>query len=587
MSAERICPNCHRSFFSDEEACPHDGGKLVFVATEHDERLGRLIDGKFTIDALIAEGGMGSVYRATQRSMNRHVAVKILHRAYSKDAVVVRRFLREAKTASRLNHPNVITLFDYGQSESGDLYLMMELLSGESLGQLLEREGALEAERAVGILAQVLDGLHHAHQAGMIHRDLKPDNIFVRPGTGRSGEFAKVLDFGVAKIQSVEGAEALTRTGMICGTPAYMSPEQAMGTDLDARSDIYAAGIVLYECLSGLRPFDSDSPVSILLSHVNDPPPPLVGRTPVPSTVERILLQTLAKRPEDRPASCLELKERLFEALEAHSRNPEFSQPPKVDTQRGVVPPSETQLTRVEASLEPRPLNDLTTRSLPDLAPESAGRERTAAMVAVVVALLALIAAGGVSWALGWWGGSPPGPPAASDGVQLADAPPIPNENAPAEEARRVQPADDDEDEGEPEGRTVPTEEPAASEPQPAMAPTPAARGARPAASPGRRPRADLAGPPEPTPAMATDATVRVSVRPRDAKIRVNGNLIGAGTITLPRPLEGRSLTLTISRTGYKTLVHRVSDSSPATMSLELDRRKKKKKVGGSGFIIE
>jgi eukaryotic-like serine/threonine-protein kinase len=259
------------------------------------------------------------VYRAVQHSMEREVALKLLKRSLSDDRTIVRRFLQEAKGASKLNHPNVITLFDFGQTEDGELYIVMELLEGESLQDLLQREKRLSTSRTVAIMSQVCDALQAAHDAGVIHRDLKPDNVHVISGAGQMGEFIKVLDFGIAKVAAAQHTSQLTQTGSVCGTPAYMSPEQAMGQEIDSRSDVYATGILLYEMLSGQPPFVAETPVALMMAQVRDLPLPLSKTQPglnIRPELDALLLETLAKKPEDRPQSAAILKDRLTRILD-------------------------------------------------------------------------------------------------------------------------------------------------------------------------------------------------------------------------------------------------------------------------------
>ena len=345
---ERICPRCQKTFSDDSALCPEDGAKLLVVCGDDDEsRIGQVIDGKLTILGTLGRGGMGGVYRALQHSMEREVAVKVLLPSYSRDTAGVRRFLQEARAASHLSHPNIITLFDFGQTEQRELYLVMELLKGRPLSSLLSSGAGLTPQRAVALIAQVCDALDHAHDHGVIHRDLKPDNIFVIPvkGHGLFDEFVKVLDFGIAKMKSVPGAESITQSGVVCGTPAYMSPEQARGLEVDRRSDVYAIGIVLYELLAGAPPFGGDTPLEIMMAHLTDAPEPLRTRRVglnVPPALDDVLRRALAKSPDARPATAAELKRLLQAALG-----------PVSDTIASGPPASWDELAPVGASTQP------------------------------------------------------------------------------------------------------------------------------------------------------------------------------------------------------------------------------------------
>jgi len=266
------------------------------------DRVGESIDGKLTVLDRLGVGGMGAVYRALQHSMEREVAVKVLRAEISEDMGAVQRFLREAKDASRLNHPGIITLFDFGQAESGELYLVMELLEGTPLDQVMTDRGPWEAPEAISVITEICDALQHAHDKGMIHRDLKPENIFL---VGER-ETVKVIDFGLAKSIGDQGESTVTRTGVVCGTPAYMSPEQVLLKDLDGRSDVYSIAVILYEMLAGERPFAAASPLQMCMAHVQEAPPAI--RQPhrdirVPEAVEAVLLKALAKDPEERHLS--------------------------------------------------------------------------------------------------------------------------------------------------------------------------------------------------------------------------------------------------------------------------------------------
>src|SRR5512142_3310109 len=234
------CPECHQVVDEAARFCPHCGTAVTATAAPVDPFIGTVVNGKFRVERLIGQGGMGRVYRAHHLTLDRPVVLKMLHRAYSSDPQIVQRFQREARAASRLNHQNSIAVLDFGASEDGTLFMAMEYLAGKDLGQVVADEFPLGEDRIVRIGAQVLSALAEAHAQGVIHRDLKPENVMVEPRRDNP-DFVKVLDFGIAKIVSAGDSEPkLTQAGLVCGTPEYMSPEQARGADLDARSDLYS-----------------------------------------------------------------------------------------------------------------------------------------------------------------------------------------------------------------------------------------------------------------------------------------------------------------------------------------------------------
>lgn len=317
---DRICPKCGRLLRSEHEICPEDGAALIEVeiGTE-DPRIGQVIDGRFTLIGVLGTGGMGAVYRALQHTMERQAAIKLLKKEITGDPETVQRFLHEARLASRLEHPNVITLFDFGQSEDGELYIAMELLKGRSLRDILDEDLYLDLDRTVSLLGQVCDALQSAHDNDVVHRDLKPENIFVIPGAGRSGEFVKVIDFGIAKVHALDDGQTLTQTGVVFGTPRYMSPEQAVGDKVDYRTDIYALGVLLYEVLTGLVPFRHESALKVIMAHIHDDPPPLLDVRPdLPKAVAALYERALAKEADDRPQSATAFKEALYDAASGH-----------------------------------------------------------------------------------------------------------------------------------------------------------------------------------------------------------------------------------------------------------------------------
>ncbi len=254
---------------------------------------------------------MGAVYKAQQPSMDRFVAVKILHSKFTKRKDLVSRFRREARAMSHLTHPNTAKVFLYGQLEDEACYIVMEYLEGRNLGQIVRQEGPMKPERAIAVLIQACGALEEAHQKGIIHRDLKPENIFLCSQGGLE-DFAKVLDFGLAKVTEREmqpGSLILTQEGMVFGTPEFMSPEQAQGKTLDPRSDVYSLAVILYELLTGKLPFDARTPMEFIGLHVQATPIPLADRAPgneYPVGLQDVLDRALAKKPEDRFQSAAE-----------------------------------------------------------------------------------------------------------------------------------------------------------------------------------------------------------------------------------------------------------------------------------------
>jgi serine/threonine-protein kinase len=295
------------------------GADVRLVAPQADPYAGATLVGKYRLVELIGSGAMGRVYRAEHLALETLVAVKLLNQDLAADSQIAKRFHHEARLASRLRHPNAITTLDFGRSESGDLFIVMELLRGRSLGRIIQTEAPLAPTRIVSLLGQALTALDEAHAAGLIHRDFKPENIFVETLRG-GGEHVKVLDFGIAKLRGdVEGG--LTSTGAVCGTPEYMSPEQIRGEELDGRSDVYAAGVILYEMLVGRLPFPNGGPtIEVLMAHLkSDVEPPSRRRPGVSPQLEAVCLRALAKSRDARFASAGELKEALFAALDAGS----------------------------------------------------------------------------------------------------------------------------------------------------------------------------------------------------------------------------------------------------------------------------
>jgi serine/threonine-protein kinase len=262
-----------------------------------DTLIDTIFDGRYRIIRRLGSGGMANVYLAEDDELGRRVAIKILNDRYANDELFVERFRREAKSAAGLSHPNIVSIYDRGEAE-GTYYIAMEVIEGRSLKELIRTTGPLRPAQAIAYSRQILSALRFAHRNGIIHRDIKPHNILVG-----AEERLKVTDFGIARA----GASQMTEAGSIMGTAQYLSPEQARGAPVNATSDLYSVGIVLYEMLTGEVPFTGDTPVEIAMKHLNEPPPPPSSVAPgIPADLDRVVLRALAKDPEDRYQSAEE-----------------------------------------------------------------------------------------------------------------------------------------------------------------------------------------------------------------------------------------------------------------------------------------
>jgi hypothetical protein len=313
----RTCPQCQHPCEETHKFCPSCGFPVAKVAQHTDDPLiGRTLPGGYVILDLVGIGGMGRVYRAEQTNLGRTVAIKIIHPHLVGEENAAARFITEARAASRLNHPNSVAVIDFGKTEDGQLYLVMEFLRGKDLARVQYEEGPLSFRRIVSILRQVLAALSEAHHLEIIHRDLKPENVILEP-VRTGGDFVKVVDFGLAKMR--EGtAPNITSPGIVCGTPEYMSPEQGRGDPLDPRSDLYAVGVIFYQLLTGRLPFEADSPTQVVLMHITEPPPDPRAASPermIPSLLADVCLMALAKEPGHRFGNADEFAEALSDAL--------------------------------------------------------------------------------------------------------------------------------------------------------------------------------------------------------------------------------------------------------------------------------
>jgi serine/threonine-protein kinase len=301
--------------------------------------------GQYQLLWKLGEGGMGEVYLAEHQLLKRPCALKLIKSEAGSDPIALARFEREVQSAARLRHHNTIEIFDYGHSDDGTFYYVMEYLEGMNLSELVRRAGPLPPGRVIYLFRQVCTGLAEAHALGLVHRDLKPANVFIAVLGGES-DVAKVLDFGLVKVTQDPAAAALTTEMTVSGTPMYMAPEQAVADrSLDARADIYALGAMMYFALTGKPPFTGDSPFAVMMAHARDPVvPPSQIRHGVPEDLERVILRCLAKKPDERFPSVRALREALAACDSAAAWGPN-----RADAWWA----SETQPSPIEGSPEP------------------------------------------------------------------------------------------------------------------------------------------------------------------------------------------------------------------------------------------
>lgn len=337
------CQSCQSLLADDAQFCgtcglptsrhPSDASTQIYVketnaneprATDDghapDPRVGLTLDSKYKLIESLGQGGMGSVFRAQRLHIGDEVAVKLLHHDLVREKQALERFRREARTAAMIRHPNVVSIHDFndGTGETSEAYIVMELVQGVSLGNLLRRGGRMSPERAVRLMQDICAGVGVAHRQGLLHRDLKPDNVIVVPPSHEGDEeTAKVVDFGLAKVRDVTAQTALTQTGAVMGTLYYMSPEQCSGEELDARADVYSLGAMLYEMLTGAPPFRSNNFAGLISKHLHEPPPHFQPSFGVSPAIESVCLRALAKNREQRQPDAIAFGRDLQKALTA------------------------------------------------------------------------------------------------------------------------------------------------------------------------------------------------------------------------------------------------------------------------------
>ena len=368
-AVHKICPQCGTEYETSARFCPADGTSLRPKGS--DSLIGRVMAERYHILKRIGEGGMGRVYLGEHVKMNRLCAIKVMSPALVNDHESAARFAREASNAARIIHPNVAAVFDYGESE-GLVYLVMEYVEGEPLARILAREAPLSVERALDLARQIADGLGAAHDLGIVHRDLKPDNILVsRNKAGK--EVAKVVDFGIAKAIQENAGDALTRTGLVIGTPEFMSPEQLLGDPIDARSDLYAMGCIMHLMLTASPPFSAPTREQMIKRRLSEEAPHIQHLDPgLPDSLDRVVNRLLARTPTDRYGSAAEVRDAL---AGTHVRRPDLDGTARAPA---VTPRSAPTQAFETAALAPTEQTEQARRP----------RARHAAMAAAVVVLV-------------------------------------------------------------------------------------------------------------------------------------------------------------------------------------------------------
>ncbi len=320
------CSQCGQQIQQGQNFCVSCGSAVVQNnRSSTDPLIGQVLCDKYEVRSVLGAGSMGVVYRATHLNLGNDLAIKVLRRRLVSDKNVVRRFKQEARAASRLRHPNTIQILDFGEFDDGELFMAMELVDGRDLAMLIQQEGPLPPSRLAHITTQVCSALYEAHDNGIVHRDLKPANVLVA-NLRSQRDFVKVLDFGIAKMLDPDPSQSvpMTRDGFVCGTPAFMSPEQVQGFDLDGRSDLFALGVCLYQALTGKLPFKAPTPLELATALVTeDPVPPAEARPewkPDPILSE-VCMRALEKKPEDRFPTAMGMLDALAPVRSESSRS--------------------------------------------------------------------------------------------------------------------------------------------------------------------------------------------------------------------------------------------------------------------------
>ena len=346
--AVKVCSKCYTESPNETRFCPNCGALLPNsdAPVQKSSLIGKTVAGNFLVQELVGAGAMGSIYKAEQITLGKTVCIKVLHDHLTGDPTLSKRFHREARAASRLKHPNAISIIDFGTTEDGVHYIAMDFVDGTDLSHVIKKEFPLDPMRILDILNQIASALDEAHAQGIIHRDLKPENIMMEDRRHQR-DFVTVLDFGIAKIKDPdrESPETFaTMAGIVCGTPEYMSPEQAKGESLDSRTDLYSLGVILYQLNTGKLPFTADTPIGVVTKHLTqDPPRPREVNPNIHEAMEVLILGLMAKNRGERPSSAMEVK-RLIEKVrkeishtdnDALSRTAPMSRPSAEELKKG------------------------------------------------------------------------------------------------------------------------------------------------------------------------------------------------------------------------------------------------------------
>jgi serine/threonine-protein kinase len=376
----KFCPVCGTEYADDIRFCQRDGQTLRSSDPTGD-LVGQVIADRYHITKKLGDGGMGAVYLAEHVKMGRQSAIKVMGRGMSHDPEAISRFNREAANASRINHPNVCAVYDFGETEDGTIYLAMEFIEGRTLSSLLKETGPLSLPRAALLLRQCADALQAAHELGIVHRDLKPDNIMIVSQKGR--EVVKVVDFGIAKAAGGEAGQNVTKTGLVVGTPEYMSPEQLSGDKVDGRSDIYSLALVFYRTLTDTLPFVADTAQETMIKRLTDEPIPLATARPdvvFPPALQAVMDRALARWPQDRYGSANEFANDVSRIAE---------------TARGTSAPGSADTEAKTQVVRPSDLATARTAAMPATRVSSPKPDRKIGPAAIGVGVVALALAGG------------------------------------------------------------------------------------------------------------------------------------------------------------------------------------------------